>query len=245
MSYVVAIREYKYNDAPLVNELVKNGYLSNVNGAWCTALFKEVGILFRPKTPNVSQITFQLVVMTAAIMFIFVGVPFFYCLSAVPVVMLIIYVAVYLSFYAKATELVTARKPLKCWVAEVYLPFFFTKDPQQFSFRIVSNERTEPGSSDLGTYQKKVGISPRFARYNSATDRRYCFCDEPLAFAFFGVAFPIGRRRQVPKKGYRTGFSEDGAEFLQRKRLRRRPTGDFRMSRGRQAGFFRLQVSAE
>lgn len=47
MSYIVIIRETTPRDAPYINELVKNAYLSNVNTAWMNALFKEV-IIIKP-----------------------------------------------------------------------------------------------------------------------------------------------------------------------------------------------------
>lgn len=139
MSYIILIREYSPQDAPCITELVKNAYLSNVNTGWCNAIFKEI--------------TFQLIVLTAAIMFIFFGVPLFYCLIAIPVVIIIIYIAIYLSFYTKAIELVSSRRPLKCWVAEVYLPYFFTRDPQTCNYEIVTDEKE---IIDAANYQKKV-----------------------------------------------------------------------------------------
>lgn len=52
-------------------------------------------------------------------------------------------------------ELLTSRKPLKCWVAEVYLPYFFTKDPGKCSFHITTDENEIRHAEN---YQKKVGI---------------------------------------------------------------------------------------
>lgn len=92
--------------------------------------------------------------MTAAIMFIFLGVPLLYCISAVPCVMLFIYLVVYASFFSKAIEVLTSKKPIKSWVAEVYLPYFFTRDPRKCSFKIVTDVNDE--IFDVSNYQKKV-----------------------------------------------------------------------------------------
>lgn len=42
MSYIILIRESTPEDTLQINFLVKAAYLSNVNTAWCNALFKEV-----------------------------------------------------------------------------------------------------------------------------------------------------------------------------------------------------------
>lgn len=91
--------------------------------------------------------------MSAAVMFIFLGVPLFYCFVAVPFVMLLIYLIVYASFLAKAIEVITSKKPVQCWVAEAYLPYFFARDPRNCSFQIV---RKIPEGLDLSDFQKKV-----------------------------------------------------------------------------------------
>lgn len=85
-------------------------------------------------------------------MFIFLGVPLSYCLCAVPLVMLLIYLIVYASFFTKAIELVSAKRPVMCWVAEAYLPYFFTKEPRDCLFQILQ----ESHNLDLSQYQKKV-----------------------------------------------------------------------------------------
>lgn len=101
------------------------------------------------------QITFQLVVMTAAVMFIFLGIPLLYCLAALPCVMLFIYIAIYVSFYSKAMELLMSKRPLKCWVAEVYLPYFFRRDPKTCRYDVVWDEKE---IVDAANFKKTVCI---------------------------------------------------------------------------------------
>lgn len=88
-------------------------------------------------------------------MFIFLGVPLLYCLAALPVVMLLIYFAVYVAFYTKAMEIITSKRAIKCWVAEVYLPYFFARDPRLCSFEVVFDEGD---IVDAGNFQKKVSV---------------------------------------------------------------------------------------
>lgn len=51
------------------------------------------------------QIFIQLVVLIAAFMFIFLGLPLTICLMSLPLVVLIIYISVYSAYFAKALEL--------------------------------------------------------------------------------------------------------------------------------------------
>lgn len=104
------------------------------------------------------QITFELIVMSAAVMFIFLGVPLFYCLAAIPLVMLFMYVVVYIGFYAKAMDVIMAKRPLHCWVAEVYHPYFFARNPQVFSYKIIPEHRMQEECLDLSNYQRKVSV---------------------------------------------------------------------------------------
>lgn len=92
--------------------------------------------------------------LTAAIMFIFLGVPLTLCLAAIPFVMFLLYIVVYISYYAKATEILTSKRPLKTWIAEAYLPYFFTRNPRDCSFEIVR----ERDNLNLTGYQKQVSV---------------------------------------------------------------------------------------
>lgn len=50
------------------------------------------------------EITFQVMILLAAIMFIFFGMPFTVCLLVIPVVIVMTYVGTYLAYAAKAME---------------------------------------------------------------------------------------------------------------------------------------------
>lgn len=51
------------------------------------------------------QIFIQMVVLVAAMMFIFFGLPLIFCLSSIPLVVIVIYISVYGAYFAKALEL--------------------------------------------------------------------------------------------------------------------------------------------
>lgn len=51
------------------------------------------------------QIFIQLTVLVAAVMFIFLGIPLPFCLTAVPIVIVALYASVYSAFFSKGLEL--------------------------------------------------------------------------------------------------------------------------------------------
>ncbi|KAK5641001.1 hypothetical protein RI129_009548 [Pyrocoelia pectoralis] len=124
MPCVIIIREYKQTDFHAVYDVIRTAYLSNVFTTWCNGLTREI--------------TFQLIVMLAAILFIFLQIPLLYCLAAIPLVLLISYIAIYSSYLFKATELMQGKKPLQCWVAEACEPFMFMERPEDVSYNIVN-----------------------------------------------------------------------------------------------------------
>jgi len=56
------------------------------------------GMLFK-------EITFQLVILLSAIMFIFFGMPLTVCLVVIPIVVILVYVGTYISFAIKLAEI--------------------------------------------------------------------------------------------------------------------------------------------
>lgn len=92
--------------------------------------------------------------MSAAILFIFVGVPLSYCLFSIPIVLATIYFALYCSYFIKSAELMHTKKPLHCWVAEACEPFIFMQKPEETHYKII----TENEEFDMGNYKRKVCI---------------------------------------------------------------------------------------
>lgn len=54
---------------------------------------------------DILQITFQAIVLTAAVMFIFLGYPIHYCVLSVPIVLIGAYMSIYASHSLKALEI--------------------------------------------------------------------------------------------------------------------------------------------
>ena len=90
MSHIIVIRSYKTGDEVNCRKVVKDGVMSSMNAAFFGNLLKEF--------------TFQLMILFAAIMFIFFGLPFTICFSVIPVVIFMMYLGTYGSYTAKAME---------------------------------------------------------------------------------------------------------------------------------------------
>lgn len=122
--------------------------------------------------------------MLAAVMFIFIGVPLFYCVAAIPLVLLFMYITIYMSVAMKAMETISTKRPLQSWVAEVYQPYFFTRNPQTFTYRIIPEHRLQKEQIDLTNYQKKVGARTQLfcVLHLVFLGDWYCLCYEPLCF---------------------------------------------------------------
>lgn len=91
MSYIVIVRAFKPGDETGSKELIKDGVMSSLSATFCGMLFKEI--------------TFQLIILLAAVMFIFFGMPLTVCLLVVPVVVALMYAGTYVSFTAKLTDI--------------------------------------------------------------------------------------------------------------------------------------------
>lgn len=90
MSHIIVIRCYKPSDELKCREIAKDGIFTSLNPAFFGNMFKEI--------------TFELMILLAALMFIFFGVPFTICVLVIPVVIILTYVSTYVSLAARAME---------------------------------------------------------------------------------------------------------------------------------------------
>ncbi|XP_059469444.1 uncharacterized protein LOC132193084 [Neocloeon triangulifer] len=119
-SGVLLVRDYRPGDEISCCEIVQEGTMSTVNRAFVSALIREV--------------TFQLMVLASAIMFIFMGLPLKACLYVIPGVIVFMYLAVWGGHMFKALEqqqdvrnvprMYMSSENTGFWVAEVFEPFF-------------------------------------------------------------------------------------------------------------------------
>ncbi|CAH0564352.1 unnamed protein product [Brassicogethes aeneus] len=138
----IVIRESRHSDTPAISEVVRNAYTSGVFNAWLNALFHEV--------------TFQSIILVAALLFILFSVPLFYCIVAVPIVLVMIFVCIYGSLLMKVGQLLYEKKVEKCWVAEVYEPFFHTKKPKNCWYKFTTEEMIKTDEIQVNGLNKKI-----------------------------------------------------------------------------------------
>ncbi|GJQ71946.1 hypothetical protein Trydic_g3055 [Trypoxylus dichotomus] len=161
MENYIVIRESKTSDIPAINQVVRDAYSSNIFPAWINALTKEI--------------TFQLIVISAAMMFIFMGVPFQYCILAIPIVMLLLLVVVASAFLMKATELAYGKKPIQCWVAEAFEPYFSMQKPESQKYQIIPEYKVIQDSIDLTKCKKQIIGTVSVTRFVNAQNAAWLF----------------------------------------------------------------------
>ncbi|XP_063915844.1 uncharacterized protein LOC135131909 [Zophobas morio] len=159
--YYIVIRESQQNDMPFISELVRKAYLSNVSKAFVAALFNEV--------------TFQAIVLLAAFMFIFMGVPLQYCLFSIPIVLIMLYILIYGTILMKAAESTHSKRSLQCWVAEAYEPFFFSDTPQNCFYRVVPEEKVGDEGINVGNYRKTIVGTCAVMKHNLSEEWSWLF----------------------------------------------------------------------
>lgn len=106
-------------------------------------------------------------------MFIFLGIPLLFCLAAVPIVAVIMFVSVYSTYFGKAMELAT--QPMhNAWVAEAYEPFLMRlneRSLQQQQFDIVQEDSILSNDVEVNRMRRQivgfVSIGPHKTMENS------------------------------------------------------------------------------
>ncbi|KAG8233681.1 hypothetical protein J437_LFUL014123 [Ladona fulva] len=147
----VVIRDYRPGDEAQCKELVREATMSTVNSSFITGLTQEI--------------TFQGIVVCAAVMFIFMGLPLTYCLAAIPVVVFLMYVFIWLGHTMKAIELTQemnniaraymSSKRTGFWVAELYNPPLIFGIKKNFLYETMTEK--EFLSRNINTsYSKKM-----------------------------------------------------------------------------------------
>lgn len=174
LSHVVVIRGYKPADELYCNEIIKRGIMSSLNTTFAGIIFKEI--------------TFQLIILFAAIMFIFFGLPFTVCLLVVPTVFVFVYIGTYVAFTAKAMEVNEEvsnisrsymSNAFSCfWVAEAFEPRLTTIDPKEARYTILTEQQFKESKVDVACRVKKIvgtiGLSKSYKSDKGAWIKRLC-----------------------------------------------------------------------
>ncbi|XP_076677050.1 N-acetyltransferase family 8 member 3 [Andrena cerasifolii] len=152
MSHIIVIRSYKPGDEINCKELIKTGVMSSLSSTFLGVVFKEL--------------TFEMMILFAAIMFIFFGLPFTVCLLVVPLVIFFVYVGTYIGFTAKAMEVneevsniprIYMSNAFSCfWVAEAFEPYIMTHHPTNVQYTIMTEQQFRDSNIDISSQVKRI-----------------------------------------------------------------------------------------
>ncbi|XP_046613714.1 uncharacterized protein LOC124302018 [Neodiprion virginianus] len=152
MSHIVVIRSYKPSDELKCREIAKDGIMSSLNTAFLGNVFREV--------------TFEMMILCAALMFIFFGVPFTICIMVVPIVIILIYILTYASLVTKSMEvdqeisniprIYTSHAFCGFWVAEAFEPYLMTRNPKDVRYSIMTEKQFRESNVDVSSQTKKT-----------------------------------------------------------------------------------------
>ena len=87
----IIIRKFEKRDDIQVQQLIQKYIMSKANSTFLSCLFREL--------------TLQMMVLTWAILFIFLGIPLFVCFLSIPGTLILILFGVYISHYNSSVEM--------------------------------------------------------------------------------------------------------------------------------------------
>ncbi|XP_057317853.1 N-acetyltransferase family 8 member 3-like [Microplitis mediator] len=152
MSHIIVIREYKPGDELNCHDMMKKNIMSSLNTAFLSNVFKEL--------------TFQLMILSAAIMFIFFGLPFTFCLLVIPLIIIITYATTYFGFTMITAEInqeltkisrLYMSNAFSCfWVAEAFQPYTMTRNPADINYTVMTEKQFRDSNIDVSSQCKKI-----------------------------------------------------------------------------------------
>ncbi|XP_043605295.1 N-acetyltransferase family 8 member 3-like [Bombus pyrosoma] len=152
MNHIIVVRSYKPGDEINCGELVTAGVMSSLSSTFLGIVFKEL--------------TFQLMILFAAIMFIFFGFPLTVCILVIPLVIFLVYVGTYIAFTVKTMEVneevsniprIYMSNAFSCfWVAEAFEPYLMTHNPKNVHYTIMTERQFRDSNIDISSQIKKI-----------------------------------------------------------------------------------------
>ncbi|XP_039278022.1 N-acetyltransferase family 8 member 3-like [Nilaparvata lugens] len=165
MDTFVVIRDYKPGDENMCYEIVKEGTMSTVNTAFINGLTREI--------------TFQSMVLSSALLFIFFGLPFGFCLASIPGVVVFMYFCIYSGHKFKALQITQdmyniprvymSSKYTGFWVAEAFEPAANFKSGL-VKCTILSEKDFNSKNIDTALYFKKIVGTVAITRSKNSED---------------------------------------------------------------------------
>nr|XP_023015066.1 uncharacterized protein LOC111504638 [Leptinotarsa decemlineata] len=114
-------------------------------------------------------------ILVSALLFICFGIPLVYCFVSIPAVLISLYVMIYGTVSMKAAQVLYDKKPLACWVAEAYQPYFFIKNPGNCWYKIVTEEDIEREGIKKEGFQRKIIGTIAVMRHKQKEDWAWLF----------------------------------------------------------------------
>lgn len=152
MSHIIVIRSYKPGDELNCRNIIKEGVMSSMNAAFLGNVVKEF--------------TFQMMILVAAVLFIFFGLPFLICFTAIPAVIFFTYLASFIAHTTKVMEVyqeidnisrLYMSNAFSCfWIAEAYEPFIMTRNPKDVHYTIMSEHQFRTSNIDVSSQAKRI-----------------------------------------------------------------------------------------
>lgn len=152
MDYFIVIRDYKPVDELQCSQVIWEGTMSTVNTAFVVGLMREI--------------TFQMMILFSAVMFIFFGFPLSLCLCSIPGVIILIYFFVWCAHIFNALEIQQDVSNIPrvymssnftgFWIAEAYEPRIFSKLPSEINYTILKESEFEEKQVDTSKFTKHV-----------------------------------------------------------------------------------------
>ncbi|XP_030373999.1 uncharacterized protein LOC115623672 [Scaptodrosophila lebanonensis] len=162
MQPFIVIRDHREDDELKCQELVRDYVMSFATKSFYCFCFREI--------------TLQFIVITWALLFIFLGVPLIFCALTIPGCIFFLFLGTYSSFYAKAVEHIRLKPSTKSLVAECYEPFIFRCSPNEASYDIFM-EKAPYENDFLRKFRRKivatVSVKNHNAVYNAAFIYRF------------------------------------------------------------------------
>ncbi|XP_037952798.1 uncharacterized protein LOC119683231 [Teleopsis dalmanni] len=190
MQPFIVIRNYRDDDELKCQEVVRDYIMSFARKSFCCFCFREI--------------TLQFIVITWAILFIFLGVPLTFCALTIPGCIFFLFSGTYFSFYAKAVELMKT-KPSHSLVAECYEPFLFRCKPNEVTY-LIFMENAPYELTYINKFRKKiiatVSVKNHNSVYNGAWIYRFAIDKQ---YPFHKIAEPM--INLVSKNCFATGYT--------------------------------------
>lgn len=164
LTHFIVIRYYKPGDEFQCREIVKEGAMATVNNAMFSLI----------------EITFQMVVLTTAVMFIFFGSSFVACMCSIPLVIAFMYFCIWSGHMFKALELTQdlgniprvymSSDSTGFWVAEAFEPFSMNQDATQFNYEIFTENDLKQRNIDTSNLRRTLVGTLGIVKSDSSED---------------------------------------------------------------------------